>query len=158
LLIEQSMMSRGMKSQAGFTILETLVTAGIAGTLAAVTFPSWSAAVNAHRLTSGLRTTVASIRAARSAAVSRNSDVRITVANGQTLTTEVYRVATNTWDAIGSTVTLDGGTTVSSVSPADGLVFHATGRVDNTVSVTVSNARGGTRQITVAVLGGVDLS
>jgi type II secretory pathway pseudopilin PulG len=147
-----------VKSQTGFTILETLLTAGIVGTLAAATFPSWSTAVNAHRLTAGVRTTVGCIRAARSAAISRNADVRVTVTGGQTITTEVYRVATGTWDAIGGTITLDGGTTVSSVSPAGGLVFHATGRVDNAVTVTLSNARGDARQVTIALLGGVDLS
>jgi len=146
-----------IKSQSGFTILETLLTAAVAGTLAAATFPSWSTAVNAHRLTAGVRTTVGAIRAARSAAISRNTDVRIT-ASGASLTTEVYRAATNTWDTAGRAVTLGGGTTVSAVSPSDGLVFHSTGRVDNTVTITLKNARGDTRQLTVAVLGGVDLS
>ena len=146
-----------VKSQKGFTILETLITAAVAGSLAAATFPSWSTAVNAHRLTAGIRTTVGALRAARSAAISRNADVRVT-ASGASLTTEVYRSATNTWDTIGRAVTLGGGTTVSAVSPSDGLTFHSTGRVDNTVTVTLRNARGDTRQLTVAVLGGVDLS
>ena len=152
------MVKRQIKSQKGFTLFETLVAAGVTATLAAVTFPSLSAAVNIHRLTAGLRTTIGCIRAARSAAISRNADVRITVTGGRTLTTEVHRAATDTWDTVGRTVALDGGTTISAVSPADGLVFHATGRVDSAVNITVNNARGDNRQVTVAVLGGVDVS
>jgi len=152
------MVKRQIKSQRGFTLFETLVAAGITATLAAVTFPSLSAAINTHRLTAGLRTTIGCIRAARSAAISRNTEVRITVTSGRTLTTEVHRVATDTWDAVGRTIVLDGGTTISAVSPADGLVFQATGRVDSAVNITVNNARGDSRRLTIAVLGGVDLS
>src|ERR1700752_3163777 len=83
--LPSGMATSQIKSEKGFTILETLVTAAVAGTLAAVTFPSWSTAVNAHRLTAGLRTTVGCIRAARSAAIARNADVRVTVTGGQTL-------------------------------------------------------------------------
>src|ERR1043166_2135025 len=109
-------------SQKGFSLLETLVVASIAGTLAAVTIPNLSGALNAHRLQGGLRTTVGVIRVARSAAISRNVQGRVTVSgDGKTLTVEVNRPGTG-WTTIGTARALDGGVSVSSVSPANGLL------------------------------------
>src|SRR5262249_35024842 len=130
------------KAQRGFTLLETLVTAGIAGTLAAVTFPGMSSALNSHRLTAGLRSTVGSIRVARSAAVTRNVQSRVSVSgDGKTLTVQVDPSGTGTWVSIGTPLVLEGGVTVSSVSPANGLVFMPQGTVASAVTVTLSNAR-----------------
>jgi len=146
------------KCQRGFTLLETLVTAGIAGTLAAVTVPSLSAAVNAHRLNASLRSTVGTIRVTRSAAIARNVQGRVTVSgDGKTLTVEVNRLATG-WTAIGTPRVLEGGVSVASVSPANGLVFSTQGTVANQVTVTLQNARGDTRQLTIALLGAVEVS
>jgi len=144
--------------QRGFSLLETLVVASIAGTLAAVTIPNLSGAVNAHRLQGGLRTTVGAIRVARSAAISRNIQGRVTVSDdGKTLTVEVNRPGTG-WTTIGTARALDGGVSVSSVSPANGLLFNSQGTVTNAVTVTLQNARGDTRQIAVSLLGGVEVS
>jgi prepilin-type N-terminal cleavage/methylation domain-containing protein len=144
--------------QRGFSLLETLVVASIAGTLAAVTIPNLSGAVNAHRLQGGLRTSVGAIRVARSAAISRNIRGRVTVSDdGKTLTVEVERAGTG-WTAIGTPRMLDGGVSVASVSPANGLLFNSQGTVTNGVTVTLQNARGDTRQIAVSLLGGVEVS
>ena len=142
--------------QRGFSLLETLVVASIAGTLAAVTIPNLSGAVNAHRLQGGLRTTVGAVRVARSAAISRNIAGRLTVSDdGKTLTVEVDRPGTG-WTAIGTPRVLDGG--VSWVSPTGGLSFSSQGTLANAVTVTLQNARGDTRQIAVSLLGGVEVS
>src|SRR5262249_42624704 len=147
------------KDQRGFTLLETLVTAGIAGTLAAVTFPGMSSALNSHRLTAGLRGTVGAIRVARSAAGTRNVQAGVSVSgDGKTLTVQVDPSGTNTWVSIGTPLALDGGVTVSSVSPANGLVFTPRGTVANAVTVTLSNARGDTHGIAVGLIGSVDIS
>jgi len=150
------------KSEKGFTLLETLVTAGIAGTMAAITFPSLSSALNAHRLMAGLRSTVGVIRVARSAASSRNKYSQILVDASQTTLTVQVSPDAATWTSIGIPLVLDGGVTVSSVSPANGLGFKANGSVNNAsnsaVTVTLQNARGDTHQITVSLLGSVDLS
>jgi prepilin-type N-terminal cleavage/methylation domain-containing protein len=147
------------KSERGFTLLETLVTAGIAGTLAAVTFPGMSSALNSHRLTAGLRGAVGSIRVARSSAVTRNVQSRVSVSeDGKTLTVQVDPSGTNTWVSIGTPLVLDGGVTVSSVSPANGLVFTPKGTVANAVTVTLQNARGDTHNIAVGLIGSVDIS
>ena len=146
-------------AQRGFTLLETLVTAGIAGTLAAATFPGMSSALNSHRLTAGLRSAVGSIRVARSSAVTRNVQSRVSVSeDGKTLTVQVDPSGTNTWVSIGTPLVLDGGVTVSAVSPANGLVFTANGTVANAVTVTLSNARGDTHTISVGLIGSVDIS
>ena len=145
------------KSQRGFTLLETLVTASIAGTLAAVTFPGMSSALNSHRLTAGLRGAVGSIRVARSSAVTRNVQSRVSVSeDGKTLTVQV--LSGITWVSIGTPLVLDGGVTISSVSPTGGLLFTPQGTVANAVTVTLQNARGDTRNIAVGLIGSVDIS
>jgi type IV fimbrial biogenesis protein FimT len=149
-------------SQKGFTLLETLVTAGIAGMMAAITFPSLSSSLSAHRLMAGLRSTVGCIRVARSSAISRNKYSQVVVdGSATTLTVQVSPDAT-TWTSIGTPLVLDGGVTVSSVSPANGLGFKANGSINNAsssaVTLTLQNARGDTHQITVSLLGSVDLS
>jgi len=53
---------------------------------------------------------------------------------------------------------VDSGVTVSSVSPSGGLVFTSQGTVANQVTVTVQNAVGGSRQVTVSLLGAVQVS
>lgn len=133
-----------------------MVTSGIIGALAAVTFPGMAAGLSAHRLTAGLRETVGIIRVARSSAISRNVQGKIVVSDdGTSLTVQVNRAGT--WTAIGTPVVLDGGVTVSSVSPANGLLFTTQGAVANPVTVTVRNALGSTRQISVSLLGSVDI-
>lgn len=143
--------------KAGFTLLEIMVTSGIVGALAAITFPGMAAGLNAHRLTAGLRETVGIIRVARSSAISRNVQGRVVVSeDGTTLTVQVNRAGT--WTAIGTPVVLDGGVAVSSVTPSNGLLFTTQGAVANAVIVTVHNGRGDTRQISVSLLGSVDIA
>jgi prepilin-type N-terminal cleavage/methylation domain-containing protein len=144
--------------QRGFSLLETLVTAGIAGSLAAATIPSMSTALNAHRLNAALRETVGVIRVARSSAIVRHIQGRVVVsADGKTLTVQVNRASTG-WTTIGTARYLDGGVAVSDVSPAGGLTFSSQGAVANAVTVTLQNARGDTRQISVSLLGSVEVS
>jgi prepilin-type N-terminal cleavage/methylation domain-containing protein len=146
------------KTQRGFTLLETLVTAGIAGTLAAVTFPGMSSALNSHRLMAGLRGTVGVIRVARSSAVTRNVRAQVSASDDRkTLTVQVDPFGTNTWVPIGTPLVLDGGVTV--VSPTNPLVvFTPQGTVANAVTVTLQNVRGDTHNITVGLIGSVDIS
>ena len=149
------------RNQKGFTLLETLVTAGIAGTLAAATFPSMSSALNSHRLMAGLRGTAGCIRAARSAAVMRSMQGQIVVSNsGTTLTVQVAPTGTTTWTSVGTPLVLEGGVTVSSVSPSTALVFTATGKASNNSGgvVTLRTPRGDTKTIVVGMLGRVDIS
>ena len=147
------------KDEKGFTLLETVVTAGIAGVLAAVTFPNMSASLNSHRLMAGLRGTAGCIRTARSAAVMRHVQSQIVLSNGNaTLTVQVNDPVTG-WTSIGTPLVLEGGVTVSSVSPLTTLAFNNTGMATNNSGgvVTLRTARGDTRVIAVGPLGGVDL-
>jgi len=143
--------------EAGFTLFEVLVVAFIVGVLATVTFPNFASAVSAHRLTAGLRSTLGAIRTARSSAISRNVQARVTVSDdGKTLSVEANRPGVG-WIVVSTPVALEGGVTVSSVAPANGLQFNGQGIVGSAVTVTVRNARGDTRQILVSLLGGVDI-
>jgi prepilin-type N-terminal cleavage/methylation domain-containing protein len=143
----------------GFTLLEMLVVAGLVSVMALIAMPSISAALNAHRLTAGLRESAGAIRTARSAAISRNRQARIVVsADGRTLSVEADRPVVG-WTAIGVPVVLEDGVSVSSVTPSNGLLFTGQGRVagGTAVTVTLQNGRGDTRQITVSILGSVDI-
>jgi prepilin-type N-terminal cleavage/methylation domain-containing protein len=145
------------KHENGFTILEMLVTAGVFSMLVAITFPNVSATLNAHRLTASLRSTVGSIRVARSAAIARNLPTRIVLNDaGRTLGVEVNRAGA--WSPIGTPVALEGDVAVSAISPTGGLLFSPKGTVGSPVTVTLQTPRGSTRQVSVTLLGSVDIS
>jgi Tfp pilus assembly protein FimT len=145
------------RRQEGFSLLDMMVTTAVMGVLTTVAIPNLSSALQAHRLTASLRKTVGGIRVARSSAITRNQQSRITLsADNATLTVEVN--AGGTWTAVGTPAVLDSGVTVSSVSPSGGLVFTSQGTVANPVTVTVQNAVGGSRQVTVSLLGAVQVS
>jgi len=149
--------TRMSRRQEGFSLLDMMVTTVVIGTLTTVALPNLSSALQAHRLTASLRKTVGCIRVARSSAITRNQQSRITLnANADTLTVEVN--SGGTWSAVGTPAVLDSGVTVSSVSPSGGLVFTSQGTVANQVAVTVQNAVGGSRQVTVSLLGAVQVS
>jgi type IV fimbrial biogenesis protein FimT len=145
------------RRERGFSLLDIMVTTAVAGTLTAVAMPNLSSALQSHRLTASLRKAVGCIRVARSAAITRNQQSRITLsADSRTLTVEVN--SGGTWTSVGTPGVLDSGVTVSSVSPSGGLVFTGQGTVANQVTVTVQNAVGGSRQVTVSLLGAVQVS
>jgi Tfp pilus assembly protein FimT len=147
----------GSFGQSGATLFEVVVTATVLSTLAAVGFPRMSSALNAHRLTAGLRESVGCIRVARSTAISRNLTGRIVVSeDGRTLTPQVNR--SGTWTTVGTPAVLDGGITVTSVAPSGGLVFSTQGTLANPVTVTLRNSLGDTRHITVSLLGSADIA
>jgi Tfp pilus assembly protein FimT len=134
-----------------------MVTTAVAGVLTTVAMPNLSSALQAHRLTASLRKTVGCIRVARSSAITRNQQARIDLsADSSTLTVQVN--SGGTWTSVGTPAVLDSGVTVSSVSPSGGLVFTSQGTVANQVTVTVQNSVGGSRQVTVTLLGAVQVS
>ena len=57
--------------------------------IAAIATPSLSQSVNAHRLSAGLRESIGAIRTARSAAISRNVQARVTVSDMHSRTVSV---------------------------------------------------------------------
>ncbi len=122
----------------GFSLLYLMVTTTVAGIITAVAIPNLSSALQAHRLTAALRTTVGCIGVARSTAVTRNQQARISLSgDGTTLTVQVN--SGGTWTSVGTPAVLEGGVTVSSVSPSGGLLFSGQGTVGSAVTVTVQN-------------------
>jgi type IV fimbrial biogenesis protein FimT len=145
------------RRERGFSLLDIMVTTAVAGVLTTVALPNLSSAMQSHRLTASLRKTVGCIRVARSSAITKNLPSRITVSgDGATLSVEVN--SGGSWTSVGTPAVLDSGVTVSSVSPGGGLVFTGQGTVANQVTVTVQNSVGGSRQVTVSLLGAVQVS
>jgi prepilin-type N-terminal cleavage/methylation domain-containing protein len=143
------------RGQSGLTLFEVLASATILSILAAIGFPSMSSALNAHRLTAGLRGSVGCIRVARSSAINRNLQGRILVSpDGSTLTPQVN--LSGTWTTVKTPLVLEGVTV--SVTPSGGLVFSAQGTLANPVTVTLQNSLGNTHQINVSLLGSAEIA
>ncbi|MBI2964190.1 MAG: GspH/FimT family pseudopilin [Deltaproteobacteria bacterium] len=151
-------MRSNLRSQKGFTILETLVAAGVSGALLAAALPNLSTALSASRLQAGLRSTAQHVRLARATAVGKNLQSRVVVSeNGATLTTQVLR--NGTWTSSGIPLVFADGTRVSSVSPsASALTFTSQGTTSGAVTITLRTAAGDSRSLTVSLLGAVEAS
>lgn len=61
--------------EAGFTLIELMVTVAVLAILLAIAFPSFTALVNSNRLTGNANALVAALQHARSEAVSRNASI-----------------------------------------------------------------------------------
>ncbi len=72
-----------MKKYSGFTLIELMVTVGIAGIVIALAIPSMSAFVKNERLTSASNNLLADIMLARNKAVERNQPVIVCASNNQ---------------------------------------------------------------------------
>jgi len=144
-----------LKCQKGFTILETMVAAGISGTLLLAATPNLSSALGAAQLQSATRSTAQYVRLARATAVGKNLPSRIALSQGgSTLTTQVLR--SGTWTSTGQPLVLTNGTTVSSIAPsASALAFGSQGTTTGTVTITLRTSRGDTRSLVISILGQV---
>lgn len=147
-----------LQSQKGFTILETLVAAGVSGALLAAALPNLSTALSASSLQAALRSTAQHVRLARATAVGKNLQSRIVVgADGSTLTTQVLRGSS--WTNSGTPLVLGDSTQIFSVSPsASALTFTSQGTTSGTVTITLRTARGDSRSLVVSLLGSVEAS
>ena len=143
------------RCQKGFTILETMVTAGVAGALLLAATPHMSSALTAAQLKSSLRATAQYVRLARATAVGKNLQSRIALSGGgTTLTTQVLRAGT--WTNTGTPLVLTNGTTVSSIAPSSSaLAFSAQGIASSAVTITLQTSSGATNTVTVSILGSV---
>jgi type IV fimbrial biogenesis protein FimT len=146
------------RSEKGFTILEILVATSTLVVLTAAAFPNMSRSLRGHRVTAAVRKTAGILRVARSAAITRNQQARLTLTNSsKTLSVETAPTGSSTWTATGSAVTFDDGVTVSSPATSPIVTFTNTGTVSSSVTVTVSGGSA-TKSLSVGVLGNVDIS
>ena len=148
-------MRRGLRCQKGFTILETMIAAGISGALLLAAAPNISSAFAATQLKAALRSTAQHVRLARAVAVGKNLQSRIALSQGgATLTTQVLRAGT--WTDTGTPLVLTNGTTVSSIAPsASALAFSTQGTTAGAVTITLQTSRGDTHTLVVSILGTV---
>ena len=151
------MVRRTVRSQDGFSLFESLVTASMLGVLATVAVPSLGRSMEAHRVMAGLRTSVNQVRVARSTAIVRGVDARVALSNGgHTVGLEISSDGGSTWTAAGSPLWIDGAA-ISAVSPSSGLRFSSRGLAPAATTVTVATNGGASRQFTVSILGAVEV-
>jgi len=149
-------MRRTLRSDKGFTILETMVAAGVSGAMLLAAAPNISSVLGAATLQSAGRATAQYVRLARAIAVGKNLSSRIVVnGSGSTLTTQVLR--SGTWTNTGTPLVLTNGATVSSVAPSSSaLGFTSQGTTSGTVTITLRDSSGDTKNLVVSILGSVD--
>jgi type II secretory pathway pseudopilin PulG len=149
-------MRRTLRSENGFTILETMLAASLTGALLLAATPNLSTALGAAQLKSASRATAQYVRLSRAIAVGKNLSSRIVVStSGTTLTTQVLR--SGTWTNTGTPLALTNGTTVSNVAPSSSaLSFTSQGTTSGTVTITLRDSSGDTKNLVVSILGAVD--
>jgi Tfp pilus assembly protein FimT len=147
-----------LRSARGITILETVVTVGIASAVATAALPNLAAALSGPRLQAATRESAQHVRLARAAAVAQNTASRVVVSeDGSTLTTEVEQAGS--WVQSGTPLVLGGGVQVVSVAPsASALRFDSQGMTSGAVTITFRTTNGEQRSIAVSLLGSVDAS
>lgn len=144
-----------LANQKGVTLLETMVVAIMSSVLLAAALPSLSGSLEAHKLQSSLRAARNHVRVVRATAVARNTQARLSVSeDGLTLRTEALEGGT--WAEVGNPVYLEGGASVSAVSPE--LVFTAQGTTNAVTTITITSPGGSDEILTVSILGSVEAS
>jgi prepilin-type N-terminal cleavage/methylation domain-containing protein len=140
--------------QNGFTILELLIAILIMFVMLAFALPKMSAAVAAHRVIAGVRTTASHVRLVRATAIGRNAPARLGLIQGGTVLT-VQVLKNGTWSTVGSEMPLDRGVVVTTVP--NPVVFQPHGAAESSATITVTGENGAGREIGVSILGSVEI-
>ncbi|TWG90747.1 type IV fimbrial biogenesis protein FimT [Luteimonas sp. J16] len=161
---------RGRRPQAGFTLIELMVTVAVIAILAVVGVPAMAGMINVNRINTATDNMIASLQLARSEAIRRGARVTVCASNdGQTCASSTDW---NRWIVIGrDNVASEGGSEVIDVirdetttggiqlqGPADGIVFRSSGVTDGEETLVVclptSYPAANQREITVMLSGG----
>lgn len=142
-----------MKKNAGFTLMELMITIAIIGTLSAIAVPNMISWRNNMQFNSSVRMIKTAIESARMNAIKSNMPARVNFnVGGNTFNTVKWDIAANAFAAAVPN-TLPPGTTISaSTFAGNQLQFNSRG-MSNNGSVTVLSSRGLSRRVLVDVVG-----
>ena len=144
-----------MTNASGFSILELMVTLGLASALAGIGILSHNALRPSLDLTTATRQVVMDLQATRMRAVARNTSHRIVFSEGGS-SYRLQRQSGSTYNDEGASIALPSGITILSCTAQNATIsFRPRGNAGSFGTVTVRNADGNTRSIVVNITGQV---
>ena len=155
-----------MKTQAGFTIIELLITVAIAGTLLAIALPSYQNQIKNNCLTNNVNALVTSMQLARSEATKRRATVSVSATNAGVAANE-WGLGWTVWQDADSDTVIDAGeeirvvsltcatTTMDETSNNSLFLYRPTGFIDREGVFSVCDDRAGAtgRQLNISITG-----
>lgn len=137
----------------GFSLTELMVGLVVAGIIAIVAIPNFNKANKDQQLRSAASQIESSLRRARSQAVSRNIDVRVSVNPvTMTITRQADTDGDGTFETQSESADLPHGIALANVSFGGGntVIFNGRGRPDNAGSLAIIASHGYQRTLTLA--------
>jgi Tfp pilus assembly protein FimT len=144
-----------MANTSGFSILELVVTLGLASALAGISVLSHNALRPSLDLTTAMRQIVMDLQATRMRAVAHNTNHRIMFSKGGS-SYRLQRQSGSAYDDEGAPIALPSGITVLDCTAQNAAIgFRPRGNAGTFGTVTIGNANGNTRSIVVNITGQV---
>jgi Tfp pilus assembly protein FimT len=144
------------RRQAGFTIVETLVVAGLAGIVAMIGVPRIPRMVAVYDTANTASQIALDLRLARERALTTNARARLNIGSTAYTPQRESPSGSGTYISDGAVQNLPNGITVTT-NPSTP-IFDARGLTAQAYTVTVTNAYGDTKTITVTVIGRINVS
>jgi len=144
-----------MANTSGFSIVELVVTLGLASALAGISILSHNALRPSLDLTTATRQIVMDLQAARMRAVARNTNHRIVFSAGAG-SYRLQRQSGSAYDDEGAPIALPSGITILDCTAQNAAIsFRPRGNAGTFGTVTLRNTEGATRSVVVNITGQV---
>lgn len=151
---------RSRSSEAGFTLIELMVTLAVAAIMMTMAVPSFTAMTKNNRLTTQTNQLVTALNLARSEAINRRSTINVVATDASSTSNEWgkgWNVVINGGATLKIFQSLEGGSTLDSTNSITTLQYQTSGRANVTDTFTMCDDRSGEtgRQISILTTGRV---
>ncbi len=148
--------THAIRRQDGFSIVETLVVAGLAGIVAAMAVPRIPRMVAVYDAATTASQIALDLRLTRERAVTTNAKARITFSSTAYQPQRESPAGSGTYISDGAQQDLTSGITVTT-NPSTP-IFDSRGLTTQAYTVTVTNAYGDSKTVTVSAIGRINVS